>query len=138
MCSSDLTMAFGFGNENRDVLEKLTTRTGGHVEYPLDNPYKDVSGYLSNPQDAGNFSLTVGTGAYAAQLSSAIIKSVSGILGEITTQYVLRYVPDFDPEGKPKVFRNIKVEVPALPNVKIHAREGYYPNPVSGTPSGGQ
>ncbi len=134
------TTAFGFANEDRDVLEALTTRTGGHVEYPLDNPYKDVTGYLSNPQDAGNYALTVGTGAYAAQLSAGILKSVSELLGEITTQYVLRFVPDIDQEAKPKVFRTIKVEVPSLPTVRIHARDGYYPNPVSSTPpaAGGQ
>jgi Ca-activated chloride channel family protein len=132
------TTAFGFANEDRDVLEQLTTRTGGHVEYPLDDPYKDVSGYLSNPQDAGNYALTVGTGAYAAQISAGIVKSVSELLGEITTQYVLRFVPDIDQEAKPKVFRGIKVEVPSLPTVKIHARDGYYPNPVAGAaPAGG-
>jgi Ca-activated chloride channel homolog len=132
------TTAFGFANDDRDILERLTTRTGGHVEYPLDNPYKDVSGYLSNPQDAGNFALTVGTGAYAAQLSAGILKSVSSLLGEITTQYVLRFVPEIDQDYKPKVFRNIKVEVPTLPTVRIHARDGYYPAPVPATPSGGQ
>ena len=133
------TAAFGFANDDRDVLERLTTRTGGHVEYPLDNPYKDVRGYLSNPQDAGNYALTVGTGAYAAQISAGIIKAVSSLLGEITTQYVLRFIPEIDPEAKPKVFRSIKVEVPSLPTVKIHARDGYYPNPVasSETPAGG-
>ena len=36
----------------RDVLERLRTETGGHVEYPLNALYKDVSGYLSNPPDA--------------------------------------------------------------------------------------
>jgi len=129
------TMAFGFANEDRDVLEKLTTETGGHVEYPLAKDiYKDVSGYLSNPQDAGNFALTVGTGAYAAEISRAIMNSVAGISGEVTTQYVLRYKPDIDPEGKPKVFRRIKVEVPSLPTVNIRARLGYYPNAVPGTP----
>src|SRR5215831_15693345 len=29
------TQAFGFANENDDVLDKLTAKTGGHVEYPL-------------------------------------------------------------------------------------------------------
>jgi len=59
---------------------------------------------------------------------------VAGISGEVTTQYVLRYKPDIDPEGKPKVFRRIKVEVPSLPTVNIRARLGYYPNAVPGTP----
>jgi Ca-activated chloride channel homolog len=132
------TKSFGFISEEGSVLERLATETGGHVEYPLDNPYKDVSGYLSNPQDAGNYSMTVGTGAYAAQIAAGILKSVANISGEVTTQYVLVYTPDLDQDVKPKVFRKIKVEVPKLPNVKISARDGYYPNPVSGnTPSGG-
>src|ERR1035438_1042279 len=56
--------AFGFSNEAQDVLERLTHKTGGHVEYPLNSLYKDVSGYLSNPSDDGNYALTVGTGGY--------------------------------------------------------------------------
>jgi Ca-activated chloride channel homolog len=121
------TQAFGFQNETQDVLERLTSQTGGHVEYPLDSLYKDISGYLSNPSDAGNYAITVGTGGYAAEISSNIIKAVGGIAGEVETQYVLRYIPDMDPEARPKVYRKIKVEVPAFPTVKIHARDGYYP-----------
>ena len=131
------TMSFGFDNIDIDVLEKLTKETGGHVEYPLNNLYKNVSGYLSNPSDDGNYALTVGTGGYAAEISAGMIKAVGGIAGEITTQYILRYSPDVDPEGKPKAFRRIKVELPELPNTIIRARDGYYPAPVSGSaPSG--
>ena len=108
------TMAFGFSNESQDVLERLTHKTGGHVEYPLNALYKDVSGYLSNPSDDGNYALTVGTGGYAAEISNGIIKAVGGIGGEITTQYILRYRPDFDPEGKPKQYRKITVDIPGL------------------------
>jgi Ca-activated chloride channel homolog len=134
------TQAFGFDNEDQATLERLAAETGGHVEYPLNNPYKDVSGYLSNPQDAGNYALTVGTGGYTAAISKGIIDAVSAIAGEITTQYILRYVPDIETDVKPKVFRRIEVKVPALPTVKIHARLGYYPSPVPGsTPAtGGQ
>ncbi len=126
------TMAFGFSNESQDVLERLTRKTGGHVEYPLNALYKGVSGYLSNPSDDGNYALTVGTGAYAAEISNGIIKAVGGIGGEITTQYILRYKPDFDAEAKPKTYRKITVDIPGLPNVKISAREGYFPNEVPG------
>ena len=124
------TMAFGFANEDEDVLEKLTTKTGGHVEYPLNKLYKNVSGYLSNPSDDGNYALAVGTGGYAAEISSGIIKAVGGIGGEITTQYVLTYTPDIDVDAKQKVYRKISVDIPGLPNVKIKAREGYYPDDV--------
>jgi VWFA-related protein len=126
------TTAFGMINEDKDTLERLASETGGHVEYPLENPYKDVSGYLSNPQDAGNYAMVVGTGAYASQIAAGITRSVASLLGEITTQYVLRYVPDVD-DVRQKTFRRIKVDVPALPNVNIHARDGYYPNPVPGS-----
>jgi len=124
------TMAFGFANESQDTLERLTRETGGHVEYPLQSLYKGVSGYLSNPSDEGNYALTVGTGGYAAEIAAGIIKAVGGIGNEITTQYVLRYTPDVDADVKPKVFRRIQVDIPGLPNVKISARKGYYPNPV--------
>ena len=127
------TQAFGMTAEEGDNLERLANETGGHVEYPLNNPYKDVSGYLSNPQDAGNFAMTVGTGAYASQIAAGITRATASLLGEITTQYVLRFVPDFDPEAKPKVFRRIRVEVPSLSGINIHAKDGYYPNPVPGS-----
>jgi Ca-activated chloride channel homolog len=133
------TQAFGFANESQDVLERITSETGGHVEYPLNSLYKDVSGYLSNPSDDGNYALTVGTGGYAAEISGAIIKAVGGIGGEVTTQYVLRYSPDVDPEAaRGKMFRHIKVEIPSLPNVKIRARNGYFPNAVPGASGSGQ
>jgi hypothetical protein len=90
-----------------------------------------VSGYLSNPSDDGNYAMTVGTGSYAGEIASGITRAVGGIGGEITTQYVIRYTPDVD-DAKVKVFRKIKVEIPKLPNVKIFARNGYYPNGVPG------
>lgn len=132
------TMSFGFDNIDQGILEKLTTETGGHVEYPLNTLYKDVSGYLSNPSDEGNYALKVGTGGYAAEISAGIIRAVGGIAGEITTQYILRYTPDIDPDGKPRVFRRIKVELPELPNTKLHYRDGYYPRGVPGSTGGAQ
>ncbi len=129
------TQAYGMVNEDQDTLERLTHETGGHVEYPLNNLYKDVSGYLSNPQDAGNYALTVGTGGYSAEISKGIINAISGISGDITTQYVLRYTPDIDQEGKAKVTRKIKIEIPELPNAKLAYRTYYYPNPVPGQQS---
>lgn len=133
------TQAFGFANESRAVLEKLTNETGGHVEYPLLNPYKDIAGYLSNPSDAGNYAITVGTGGYESQIAKYVTDSIANISGEITTQYVLRYRPDVDPDGKPKVFRKIEVSIPSLPNVKVSARKGYFPTGLTlpQPPSGG-
>jgi VWFA-related protein len=120
--------AFGFTSGSEDVLTYLTEQTGGKVEAPLNSLYKDVSGYLSTPSDAGNYALTVGTGGYTAEISGAIFRSVANLSGEITTQYVLRYHTDGDtPSTKP--FRKIKVAVD-LPNVTLRYRQGYYPNGV--------
>jgi len=46
------------------------------------------------------------------------------VAGELTTQYIIRYIPD-TPDEK-KQFRNINVKVD-LGNVKVRARKGYYP-----------
>jgi Ca-activated chloride channel family protein len=117
------TVAFGFTSEGEKTLKRLAEETGGRVEYPLQGVYKDVSGYLSTPSDEGNYALRVGTGGYAAAIASNIVRAVAAVAGEITTQYVLRYVPD-EPDS-PKAFRNIEVRV-NLPNVKVRHRKGYY------------
>ncbi len=118
------TTAYGFGNEGDKNLVRLAEETGGRVEYPLQNIYKDVSGYLETPSDEGNYALKVGTGGYASAISQNMFRAIAAVAGEVTTQYILRYVPDV-PESD-KVFRNIRVVV-NLPNVKIRARKGYYP-----------
>jgi VWFA-related protein len=124
------TQAFGFRNDGQDSLDELVASSGGRVVVPLTNIYKDVSGYLSNPQDAGNYAITVGTGAYTAEVSSAIFRAVADISGEITTQYVLRYVPDTGTKPDSKIFRKIRVAVD-LPNVTVRYRQGYYPASVA-------
>jgi VWFA-related protein len=117
------TQAYGFNNPDQRNLVRLAEETGGRVEYPLNNPYSDISGYLSTPSDDGNYKLTVGTGGYAAQIASAMFKSIENVAGEITTQYIIRYTPANDSK---KQFRNIEVKVD-LANVKVRARKGYYP-----------
>ena len=118
------TVAFGFNNEGEKVLERLASETGGRVEYPLQKLYKDVSGYLSTPSDEGNYALKVGTGGYASEIAQGMFRAIANVAGEVTTQYILRYVPETTDD--PKVFRNIEVRV-NLTNVKIRARKGYYP-----------
>jgi hypothetical protein len=132
------TVAYGFTSDEQDVLEKMAFETGGMVEYPLSNLYKDVVGYLSTPKDAGNYVFDPGTGAYASEKLKGIITAVTHLQGELSTQYVLRYVPDTDAEGRNKVFRRVKVELPKLPNALVKTRDGYYPNgpPGSTTPPG--
>ncbi len=120
------TTSYGFTSEGNDNLVRLAEETGGRVTYPLQDVYKDISGYLSTPSDEGNFALKVGTGGYASAISNSIFKSVADVAGEITTQYILRYIPEnSDPDVK-KQFRTITVKV-ALANVKVRARKGYYP-----------
>jgi Ca-activated chloride channel family protein len=129
------TAAFGFKSEGtgEETLAKLSQDTGGRVEVPLNNLYQDVSGYLSTPSDEGNYAYKVGTGGYAAEISSGIIRAVGHIAGEVMTQYIIRYTPDTAGQKvSNKDFRKIKVTVPSLPTVTIRNRVGYYPNPVNG------
>lgn len=120
------TVAFGFSSEGEKVLERLAEETGGRVLYPLQGLYKDVSGYLSTPSDEGNYALKVGTGGYAAEIASGIFRSIAAVAGEITTQYIIRYIPNADDNSK--TFRKLEVKIPKLQNVKIRARKGYYPS----------
>ena len=118
------TVAFGFTSEGEKNLTRLAESTGGRVVYPLQNVYKDVSGYLSTPSDEGNYALKVGTGGYASALMAGIVNAISAVAGEITTQYILRYQPSRTDVAR--TYRKIRVDV-GLPNVKVRARDGYYP-----------
>jgi len=119
------TVSYGFTSEGSDNLTKLAEETGGRVEYPLQDIYKDVAGYLSTPSDEGNLALRAGTGGFASALATALFRAVANITGEITTQYILRYIPDESATGD-KVFRALNIKV-SLPEVKVRARKGYYP-----------
>jgi Ca-activated chloride channel homolog len=121
------TQAYGFVSDGNANLVRLCEETGGRITYPLEKLYSNVSGYLSTPSDEGNYAYKVGTGGYASEVAQGIFRSIATIAGEVTTQYILRYVPDGPANGAEKQFRNIRVEVPALPNIKIRARKGYYP-----------
>lgn len=119
------TVAFGFNQEGEKNLTRLAEETGGRVVYPLQGLYKEVSGYLSTPSDEGNYAYKVGTGQYAAELAKGMFNAVAAIQGEVTTQYILRYVPDSTDERR--AFRRIRIEVENLPTVKVRYRAGYYP-----------
>jgi VWFA-related protein len=118
------TVGFGFNAEGEKNLLRLAEETGGRVEYPLQGNYADVSGYLSTPSDEGNYALKVGTGGYAAAIASGIFKAIANVTGEVTTQYIIRYIPEAD-EVRPREFRKVEVKV-GLANVKVRARKGYY------------
>ena len=119
------TVAYGFSSVGEKNLTRLTDETGGRVEYPLQGVYKDVAGYLETPSDEGNYALKVGTGGYASAIATGMFHSIAAVAGEITTQYILRYVPN-EKVDSTKVFRNLTVKV-ELPNMKVRARKGYYP-----------
>jgi VWFA-related protein len=119
------TVSYGFTSEGSDNLIKLAEETGGRVEYPLQNVYKDVNGFTSTPSDEGNLAFKAGTGGFASAVASALFTSIANVAGEITTQYIIRYTPR-DEEASTKVFRALNVKV-ALPDVKVRARKGYYP-----------
>ncbi|MFB3777224.1 MAG: VWA domain-containing protein [Bryobacteraceae bacterium] len=119
------TSSFGSYAEQEGNLRKLCEETGGRVEYPLQQVYSDVSGHLSTPSDEGNYAYKVGTGQYAAAIAKGIFNSVAALAGEVTTQYIVRYIPDVTDTNM--VYRPIRVEV-KLPGVKIRHRQGYYPN----------
>lgn len=118
------TEAFGFTNESTANLVQLAQETGGRVVYPLGDVYKDTDGYLSHPSDDGNYALTVGTGAYRSAVDGRMYHAVADIAGEVTTQYIIRYVSD-NPSNK--AYRNVRVVVD-LGNVHVRARKGYYAN----------
>lgn len=119
------TVAFGQHAEGEDNLKRLCEETGGRVEYPLQQLYTDVSGYLSTPSDEGNYAYKVGTGQYASAIAKGIFESVAALAGEVTTQYILRFKPDVsDPT---RTLRNIRVAVNLPPSVKIRHRQYYYP-----------
>ncbi len=118
------TVAFGFDNDSEKNLVRLAEETGGRVVWPLQNVYGDVQGFVSTPSDEGNYALKVGTGGYASALANGMYKAVETVVGEVTTQYIIRYTPDSADERR--LFRNISVKVD-LANVKVRARKGYYP-----------
>jgi Ca-activated chloride channel family protein len=120
------TTAFGSSSPGDSNLRRLCEETGGRLEYPLQDVYKDVSGYVSTASDEGNYALKVGTGQYAAAIAKGIFESVLALVGEVTTQYILHYVPNVSAEESSRPFRDLTVAVD-LPNVKIRHRKFYYP-----------
>lgn len=120
------TVSNGNTEGAEDNLVKLAEETGGKVEYPLQNMYKDISGYLQVPRDGGNFAYDLGTGGYTNARASKLFSTIADVSGEITLQYVLRFIPDMSANSK-KARRELTVKV-ALPGVNVRARPAYFPN----------
>jgi hypothetical protein len=87
--------------------------------------HKDISGYLSKPQDAGNYAYTVGTGEYAQAQLQALYSAISSIHGEVQAQYILGYNPPTS--FSDKRFRKVRVEINLPAEVEVSYRPGYYP-----------
>ena len=75
------TEYYSFDNQYRGNLRLLADDTGGKMEEPLQNVYKDVSGFLTQPRDEGNYQLKPGTGAYTAQIAKALDRAIVSIAG---------------------------------------------------------
>jgi Ca-activated chloride channel homolog len=119
------TEAYGYTADSASNLRRLAEETGGRVVTPLLNVYDNTQGFLSRPSDFGNYEFKPGTGGYSNVIAQAMFKAITDIAGEITTQYIMRYVPNNASEDLSE-FRRIEVRV-ALPNVTVRTRSGYYP-----------
>jgi VWFA-related protein len=119
------TEAYGYTSDSSKNLRRLAEETGGRVVYPFLDIYDNVQGFLSRPSDEGNFEFKVGTGGYTNAILSQLFKAVTAITGEITTQYVLRYVTTVDADSAPERRIDVRVEIP---NVVVRARRSYFPN----------
>lgn len=123
------TVGWGYHHEEEANLFKLARETGGRVVRPMQKVHKDVAGYLSKPQDAGNYQYEVGTGGYAAAQLQALYEGIIAVAGNVQSQYILGYVPSrpFDD----RTFRLIDVELGlAGADVEIYHRRGYFPPTV--------
>lgn len=120
------TDAYGYISPYGKVLRRLAEETGGRVETPLENTYDNVQGFLSRSRDIGNFEFEAGTGGYTAVILQSLFKSIQNLAGEITTQYILRYVPNVPGYEGSRHEINVRV---GIPNVVVRARSFYYLDP---------
>ena len=119
------TVAWGFHEAEEKNLKLMTRATGGHVVHPMEDVHSDVQGFLSKPQDAGNYVRTVGTGEYARAQLEALYRAILDVSGAVESQYILGYMPPTPfSDGR---FRRIRVKVNLDVEVEINHRQGYYP-----------
>ena len=119
------TVAWGFHEKQEKNLKQMTIATGGRMVHPMEDVHSDVSGYLSKPQDAGNFARTVGTGEYARAQLQALYKAILDVSGAVQSQYILGYAPPVSfSDGR---FRRIEVKVKINADTQVDHRAGYYP-----------
>lgn len=120
------TEAWGFHEKEEKNLHMLANETGGLVVQPMQKVHKDINGYLSKPQDAGNYQYEVGTGLYARAQLEALYRGILDVAGQVRSQYIIGYTPatPFTDSTYRKIDVNVQLgDVP----VEVHARTGYYP-----------
>ncbi len=119
------TVAWGFHETEEKNLKQLARATGGRVVHPMEGVHSDVQGFLSKPQDAGNYVRTVGTGEYARAQLAALYNAILDISGAVESQYILGYAPPSPfSDGR---YRRIRVKVNLDAEVEVNHRQGYYP-----------
>ena len=119
------TVAWGFHEAEEKNLKLLARATGGRVVHPMEDVHSDVQGFLSKPQDAGNYVRTVGTGEYARAQLEALYRAILDVSGAVGSQYILGYAPPSPfSDGR---YRRIRVKVNLDAEVEINHRQGYYP-----------
>ena len=120
------TVGWGYHRAEESNLFKLARETGGRVVRPMQKVHKDVSGYLSKPQDAGNYQYEVGTGGYAAAQYQALYEAIVAVAGNVQSQYILGYIPSRS--FSDQQFRQIDVELRLSgADVEVYHRRGYFP-----------
>ncbi len=127
------TVGWGYHEAEEGNLVRLARETGGRVVRPMQDVHKDISGYLSKPQDAGNYQYEVGTGGYAAAQLQALYAAILDVAGNVASQYILGYIP-----ARPfsdRQFRLIDVELGlGGAEVQVYHRRGYFPPTVPASP----
>ena len=125
------TSAYGTKNEGDDNLVRLAQETGGRVEYPLEDDafIRRRAGFCPRcRRTRGTLLFKVGTGGFASAMSSAIFRAIANVAGEVTTQYILRYIPEGYHGCRCGKFRELNIKV-ALPDVKVARPQGLLPGP---------
>ena len=119
------TVAWGFHEKQEKNLKQMTNATGGRMVHPMEDVHSDIAGYLSKPQDAGNYARTVGTGEYARAQLEALYRAILDVSGAVQSQYILGYAPPTPfSDGR---FRRIEVKVKLDAEIQVDHRAGYYP-----------
>lgn len=127
------TEAWGFQVEEEKNLDIIARETGGVVVRPMQKVHKDNNGFLSKPQDAGNYQYEVGTGLYARAALEALYTAVLSVSGQVQSQYIVGYTPPTPFTDAKYRKLEVKVDIGADTSIDVYHRKGYFP--PTGLPS---